>query len=231
MERLYSRNSLHNFPKEIRNYLLQDEYLNFDINNSKLSILFNFAEKNSLDVPILTSLVLQKDVTLNAYSDELGFSEEEVEELVNVTIDSADGSIHSFLFPNLFSEISLIRKTLMYSHAIGAPQGPKRDEKWLVPDVSPYDCKLAHVMQDLYCQAEETTQILKLIKFLKDKHVYQLLIPTNSDDFGMIDEKTGLLGEHKLSIIPFFDSIYVSSSVESFQSNIGSYINQFNEHK
>ncbi len=241
---MQTRESLHNFPKEIRNYLLQGEYLNIEISNSKASILLKFAQENLLHVPILGSFVFNKDAVLGVSSDSSGLNEESIEELVNLTIDSFEDSAISLLFPNLFKEISLIRETLWDLHQAGYPQGPERYEICLRPGGSYDDGKLKHVMQDLYCRSEETAQILRLIKFLGDKHRYQLLLTNSKDisglvtsaqsgdthDFVKVDGITKLPREHQLSIIPFFDSIYVGSPVESFKSNLGSYIDQFNEH-
>jgi hypothetical protein len=244
VERLHSRKSLHNFPKEIRNYLLQGEYLKIEISNSKASILLAFAQEHLLHVPILGSFVFNKDAVLGVSSDSSGVNEESIEELVNLTIDSFEDSAVSLLFENLFKEISLIRETLWDFHQAGEPQGPNRDETCLRPGGSYDDGKLKHVMQDFYCRAEETTQILSLIHFLEDKHRYQLLLTNSKDmsglvtpaqsgdthDFVEVDGITKLPKEQQLSIIPFFDSIYVGSPIESFQSNLGSYIDQFNEH-
>lgn len=217
-ERLHSRESLQMFPKEIRNYLLQGEYLNFEISNSKTRILLQFAPDNFLTVPTLASFVLRKDDALQFASNESEYSEEFTKRSISSSIDSSKYSSISRIFPGFFLEISLIPSTMLSSDAINEHQGTKRNELCLVHGGSYDQSKLGHVMQESYCQAEETAQILKLIDFLKDKHRYQSLLPTT------------LSGEHQLRITSFFDSIYISSSIESFQSRIDSYIDQYNEH-
>ena len=46
--RLYNKNSINTLSREIRYYLLKDEYTNFDIVNAHPTILFEFAKEHSL---------------------------------------------------------------------------------------------------------------------------------------------------------------------------------------
>jgi hypothetical protein len=238
VERLYSRDSLQNFPKEIRSYLLQDEYSNFKIIASKPRILAKFAEECGLDLPILRSLVLHRESTLGAVSRIVGVgSEEEAEEVIDFIIDSSEGSLMSLYLPEFFAEILVIRDTLLQMHNMGLLDVLQRKEACLDGRSSenlngscmpPYgDNALKHVLQDVFCRSEEKSHILKLMTFLKDKHSYQLLLQVNSED--ILGEVAGLSKKNSLCIIPFFDSIYVGSTIRSFQLNLESYINQYND--
>jgi len=87
------------------------------------------------------------------------------------------------------------------------------------------------VLQSFYCQTQETEHLMKLIGFLREKYsVFILKVgkPNFSDFHPHIDKKVALGARHTLSVVPFFDGVYISSPCNEFMTSLTGLVDEYN---
>jgi len=93
-----------------------------------------------------------------------------------------------------------------------------------------FDQKIS--LQSFFCQTMETKYLLNLIAFLKEKYL-TILKEENIHQlnyyYPVTDKTIDLPAIYSLSIIPFFDGIYITSPNVKFNKKLNNYVEDFNK--
>ena len=237
--RLYNKHSIQVLPREIRYHIFEDEYVDFDMVNSHPSILYEFSLKHKLKLNgSLEEYVTNRSFVFEKINQEQKqnkvkeMSRSEIKELI-IKGSNVDYFWYrdSETIYNLHKDFKTIREHLykLYKKdALG--EGFDLLVEYLQKDKEKRE-KLKVRLQCFYCHNEETKILLKLTKFLRTKYseIYKKENKLNLTDYiDDADKEINLSARHTLSIIPFFDGCYISSPEPKFNSQLNSFIQEFN---
>jgi hypothetical protein len=135
----------------------------------------------------------------------------------------------SFMFDKLDSDFATIREALWQDFDNGK-FAQFEDTLNIKSLMKGRDLKVS--LQRFFCQTTETTLLLKLITFLKQeyiKHLSEMSVSSFTHYYPRTDKKLNLSAEHTLSVVPFFDSIYISSPDQIFNNKITELVDNYNK--
>ena len=243
--RLYAHrcNSIQFFPREIRMFLFRENYRDFDMKNAHPTLLFDFVQFEDIKLDgAIENYINNRDAVLTQIENELlqsrllrktrepNFVDAKLEVIVhlNRTWDK-HSCLASKTLDNLDNEFEIIRDYLW-----------SKLERGELPEyeIPVYNHKLdSNLAQkkvrllSLFFQTRETTQLFKLKRFLEEKYLFLLESAGKTlfvDYEPFIDRDIDLPAMAGLSIIPFFDGLYVSFLDENFNDNLSDIIDEFN---
>lgn len=93
----------------------------------------------------------------------------------------------------------------------------------------PFDKKVS--LQSFFCQTMETKYLLQFVAFLRKKYSKILEeegIYHHNHYFPITDKEVDLPAIYSLSIVPFLDGAYISSSNRTFNRQLDTFVNEFN---
>lgn len=248
--RLFCLNSIQVLPKEIRYFLFKDEYVDFDIANAHPSILYLYSEEKDLLLNgTLKRYVVERDVVMGEIQQELDIDFSKVKEHVLKLLNKTwvdDTRKKSKTFSKLEEDFQKVRDHLWISFCNGhlenykAPISKsmkKKEKQYTLPDGTLDKDKLLLLkkvsLQSFYCQTQESVHLIKLVEFLRKE--YKIFLERDSkqkftDYYPFTDKKVELDSKHTLSLVPFFDGLYISSPNKFFMDNLGDIMEKYNKH-
>jgi hypothetical protein len=246
--RLYNNTSIQTLPREIRYYLFKDEYVDFDMVNAHPSIMLLFCKEHNLKlngsleeyVSDRSSVILQiKTEMLSLKKKEL--SNAEIKTLVlkylNRTWTKKEGEL-SGTIGRLDEDFSVARDHLWSMYKSGAlsieyAQALKSSlrKKNILEDQNTTALEKIS-LQSFYCQTMETFHLLRFVEYLREKYSESLKkqgIVDFKHFYPITDKKVDLPAEYSLTVVPFFDGVYVSSPLYSFNDNLVYFVDEYNK--
>ena len=242
--RLYESSSIQTLPRELRYYLFKDNYVDYDMVNSHPSILYQFAVDNKLKLSgSLESLIFKRESIMETikqeyfqiYKQEKNYNS--IKKIILTQMNRATSG-DTLMTPTLkkitqdFTKIRNLIWTLYKSGALNAEyqnalRKSMRKKKKLNKN---FDQKIS--LQSFFCQTMETKYLLNLIAFLKEKYL-TILKEENIHQlnyyYPVTDKTIDLPAIYSLSIIPFFDGIYITSPNVKFNKKLNNYVEDFNK--
>ena len=244
--RLYNFMSMQLLPKEIRYYIFNDQYRDFDMVNAHPSILYSFALKKGLALNgTLKEFINNRDEVVQLIFNELNnpkghiflisnnisvFEKKEIENLIIKILDRTQEKNHvSNTLKNLDEDFTMVREHIwsMYSKGL-LPQfeAPLEKKKRTKPF---FNAKIS--LQSFFCHDRESYDIKKLIEYLQEKycvHMKKKELSKLTDVYTYTNPTVELDSIHTLSLVPFFDGLFVYSPDDMFDYTISDLIKEFN---
>ena len=224
------------FPKELREYLFANQYIDVDIENAHPSILLGFAVSRDLYTPWLRKLVLDRESVYTELSLTTGWDRDVCKKSFLKLLNIAPGHPCAYIVPGLMQELVLIRKELykavktnsiMYSE-----QFNKLMDYMLANKVPMHKCLIS--LQSYYSQTMESFHVQEFCFFLRCRYKDYLTDNNlsrleNSKFAQSIDKDISDLSHLDFLVtVPFFDGVFVHSPEKEFMSSLSSLIEQFN---
>lgn len=243
--RLYSHTSINVLSREIRYYLFKDEYEDFDIVNAHPAILFEFSKEHSLKLNgslenyIKNRSLVFDQVRKEAKKNETDLPNSEIKNEILKLLNKVWKGItkKSNTFKKLDEDFTVIREYLWglyksknlpdeFTHALSSSVEKKKKE-----GKDSLERRKA-ILQSFFCQTQESVHVIRLVKFLREKYLESLKEEGKenfTDYYPITDKKVDLPSKYTLSVIPFFDGVYVSSPNKCFNLKLSSFIDEFNK--
>lgn len=243
--RLYSHTSINVLSREIRYYLFKDDYEDFDIVNAHPAILLEFSKEHSLKLNgSLENYIKNRSLVFDQVREEAKKNEtdlpnseikDEILKLLNKVWKGKTKKTNTF--KTLDEDFTLIREYLWglyeskklpdeFTHALSSSVEKKKKEGKDSPE------RRKAILQSFFCQTQESVHVIRLVKFLREKYLESLKEEGKekfSNYYPITDKKVDLPSKYTLSVIPFFDGVYVSSPNKCFNLKLSSFVDEFNK--
>jgi hypothetical protein len=238
--RLYSNGpSIQNFPREVRAFLFENFYYDFDLVNCHYSFLAYYATKIAkIEVPSLLKYVTQREEILELKTKKDNIERSEAKQRFLITLNSTEKHSISlgFFCHDVFLDVrqcveSLFEKTLSDSATLIDFKKKIDINKYdfEFTNDAPYELKVKNMIYWLHTM--ETKVLLSLSTFIgqKCKEDYKNFLIHQRYPFNKKFSIEKNSEEIDISFIPFFDGAYVRTNNEFLNSQLHNYVMEFND--
>jgi hypothetical protein len=230
--RLFGKASIQHLPREIRYLLFNKHYRDFDLVNAHPVILLELAKILNIETPALESYVSDRKSYLESIegSDR---SRKKTRILINLNLTEGRWDTDPKISV-IGQEVFVIRNALWEKMINRDPDYQIYYEKFidklerLKKKNIEIDYEAIKVsLQAWYCQTQESKHVLSLIHYLQEKHKEYL-----KDDIYekklLFDRKVDFKTLDQISLVPFFDGLFVYSRKKKFMSDLTTLLETYN---
>jgi len=231
--RLYSEKtfSYMYLPREIRGFLIENEYIDFDIANSHPVLLLEFAREHISDVTFeyLETYVLNREdvLALKAKFDNTSKSDAKIAiiKTLNTSRDHAN-NLGYFCSP-LFEEVNQIRKHIVSFTKKDMVKYFKDKQEFVEKSSESQEISI----QNLFLQTKETDYIMLLVQYLISETTKRMdLIPEKETFNNLTLDRYVSCPDwfFYFYFVPFFDGLYIGTEDVPYINELKKHVHSYN---
>ena len=254
--RMYNSSTAQILPRELRYILFKEDYIDIDMKNAHPTLMFLYSLNKNLEMSqtkaLKTYIEKRDEILLNIFNElkdsknskrkiykslleepenYRNIIKEQILKIMNRQWEKTDNG--SKTLNDLDNDFTVIRENLWSDFKKGLMKEFEEsihDKYFKEPTIENKKVRLLA----LYNQTEENKHLIKFIKFIQIKYkefLEENKIKKTRDIIPETDKGINFDLIKTMSIIPFFDGVYVSSPYKKFNNKIEKIIKEYNKEK
>jgi hypothetical protein len=240
MGRLYSNNtSIQHFPREVRSFLFENFYYDFDLVNCHYSFLAFYATKKAkIEVPSILKYVTQREEILKLKTEIDNIDRSEAKHRLLVTLNSTKSHSISLgyfchdIFLDIEKCVNCLFNEMLSNEYLFKEFQKKIDKNFYDFEIdinAPYELKVKNMI--FWLHTMETKVLLSLSSFIgrKCQEDHNSFLIESRYPFNKKVVTNKYSSEVFISFVPFFDGAYVRTNNDFLNTRLSHYVKEFND--